>query len=235
MPGSFGVEQTSKLVRIVWHYRATDERRTFTIKYRFRRLAVVYDDVVDVNLRVWGDEWKAPLGSLNARMELPRAAALGPAYRVWGSPAWVRGVVDELPRAATLQAANVPADSSSSSAVAFHEASSRPPAARRFAGETGCQDPGRRARLAAGLRPRPRADRRREGHPWRTPLSYSCSDLARRSCSSASSGHNGARRRDGTTASTSRPPTRPSPPSFLARAGKRPLPGRTSPRRPSST
>ena len=110
VPGSFGVEQTSKLVRIVWHYRATDERRTFTIKYRFRGLAVVYDDVVDVNLRVWGDEWKASLGSLNARMELPRAAALGPAYRVWGSPAWVRGVVDRAPRAATLQAANVPAE-----------------------------------------------------------------------------------------------------------------------------
>ena len=97
VPGSFGVEQSSKLVRIVWHYRALDERRTFTIKYRFRGLAVAYDDVVDVNLRVWGDEWKASLGSLNARMQLPRAAPLGPSYRVWGSPAWVRGVVDRAP------------------------------------------------------------------------------------------------------------------------------------------
>ncbi len=110
VPGSFGVEQSSKLVRIVWHYRAIDERRTFTINYRFRGLAVAYDDVVDVNLRVWGDEWKASLGSLNARMQLPRATPLGPSYRVWGSPAWVRGVVDRAPSAATLQAANVPAE-----------------------------------------------------------------------------------------------------------------------------
>ena len=42
-------------------------------------------------------------------MQLPRAAPIGPLYRVWGSPAWVRGVVDRAPGAATLQAANVPA------------------------------------------------------------------------------------------------------------------------------
>ena len=50
-------------MRIVWHYRASDERRTFTISYRFRGLAVAYDDVVDVNLRVWGDHWPVGLGA----------------------------------------------------------------------------------------------------------------------------------------------------------------------------
>src|SRR4029079_5544952 len=43
------------------------------------------------------------------RRGLPRATPIGPLYRVWGSPAWVRGVVDRTPEAATLQAANVPA------------------------------------------------------------------------------------------------------------------------------
>ena len=109
VPGSYGVETSSKRVRIVWHYRAQDERRTFTISYRFRGLAVAYDDVVDVNLRVWGDQWPAGLGSLVSSMELPGRTQLTPFYRVWGSPAWVRGVVARFPERATLQAAQVPA------------------------------------------------------------------------------------------------------------------------------
>jgi Predicted membrane protein (DUF2207) N-terminal domain len=52
VPASFGVDFSSKRVRMVWHYRAENERRTFTISYRFRGLAVAHDDVVDVNLRV---------------------------------------------------------------------------------------------------------------------------------------------------------------------------------------
>ena len=39
-----------------------DQTRTFTIRYRFSGLAVGYDDVVDVNLKVWGDEWEQSLG-----------------------------------------------------------------------------------------------------------------------------------------------------------------------------
>ena len=53
-------------MRIVWHFQAAGEARTFTVSYRFRGLAVAYDDVVDVNLRVWGDDWASPLGELAA-------------------------------------------------------------------------------------------------------------------------------------------------------------------------
>src|SRR5262249_55311566 len=53
-PGTYGVERSSDRVRIVWHYQASDEQRTFTIRYRFRGLAIAYDDVVDVDLQVWG-------------------------------------------------------------------------------------------------------------------------------------------------------------------------------------
>ena len=54
LPDSFGVTPIHKGIRIVWHYAANNERRTFDISYRFRGLAVAYDDVVDVNLNVWG-------------------------------------------------------------------------------------------------------------------------------------------------------------------------------------
>jgi len=53
LPDTFGVTEIDDGIRIVWHYRALSERRTFTVSYRFRGLAVAYDDVVDVNLRVW--------------------------------------------------------------------------------------------------------------------------------------------------------------------------------------
>ena len=47
-PGTFNYESSSKRVRIVWHFQAAGEARTYTVSYRFRGLAVAYDDVVDV-------------------------------------------------------------------------------------------------------------------------------------------------------------------------------------------
>ncbi len=108
LPDSFGVTEIDNGIRIVWHYEAANERRTFTISYRFKGLAVAYDDVVDVNLRVWGEHWPEGLGSLTSAMLLPGTAKLSPSYRVWGSPAWVRGVVARFPETATLRAAQVP-------------------------------------------------------------------------------------------------------------------------------
>ena len=66
-PGTFGVARLKDRVRIVWHF-ASDSLRTFTIAYRFRGLAVAYDDVVDVNMQVWGKQW--PKGvSLGRRLD----------------------------------------------------------------------------------------------------------------------------------------------------------------------
>ena len=51
-PGTFGVEDLGDAMRVVWRFQASDETREFTIRYRFGKLAVAYDDVVDVNLKV---------------------------------------------------------------------------------------------------------------------------------------------------------------------------------------
>ena len=109
LPNTYGVARIDKGIRIVWHYAANTERRTFDISYRFRGLAVAYDDVVDVNLNVWGDNWPAALGRLTASMQLPQPTQLSPSYRVWGSPVWVQGTVTRLPDRSLLQAAGVPA------------------------------------------------------------------------------------------------------------------------------
>ena len=106
-PDTFGVTQTNKGVRIVWHYRASSEERTFAIGYRLSGLAVAYDDVVDVNLKVWGDEWKTGLDRLTATEVLPGPPS-GPGYRVWGAPAYVHGAVTREPARATLVATGIP-------------------------------------------------------------------------------------------------------------------------------
>jgi uncharacterized membrane protein len=70
-PDTFGTANLGNAYRIVWHYRAKNEDRTFTVRYRLSGLAVAYDDVVDVYWQAWGDEWQEPLDSLDAAMTLP--------------------------------------------------------------------------------------------------------------------------------------------------------------------
>ncbi|MGH2996227.1 MAG: DUF2207 domain-containing protein, partial [Gaiellaceae bacterium] len=108
-PETFGTARLDEGLRIVWHYRAYYEARTFTLRYRLQGLAVAYEDVVDVNLKVWGDEWQTGLGRLRATMTLPGSAS-GPSYRTFGHPAWVRGETTRAPDRALLEAFDVPAD-----------------------------------------------------------------------------------------------------------------------------
>ena len=107
LPGRYGVADIEGGARVVWHFRAQDEVRDFTIGYRLSGLALAYDDVVDVNLKVWGDEWEQRLGQLTATMTLPGPAS-GPSYRVFGHPVHVRGDVAREPDRAVLRALDVP-------------------------------------------------------------------------------------------------------------------------------
>ena len=155
-------------MRIVWHFEAAGEARTFTVAYRFRGLAVAYDDVVDVNLRVWGANWSSPLGELAASMTLPRPAPLTPSYRVWGHPPSVNGVVTRTRPAALLRAVNIPSNQWVEMRVVFPRrlltstagakvvAGQRPGADRREGGR-------RRGRLPA--RPRPARGREAPRRP----------------------------------------------------------------------
>ena len=102
-PGTFGTTVTGGNVRIVWHYAASDELRTFVVHYRLRGLAVAYDDVVDVNLQVWGSEWDESLGRLVATESGP-----GRVLRAWGHPVYVRGDVQLAGKRVILRAVNIP-------------------------------------------------------------------------------------------------------------------------------
>jgi hypothetical protein len=107
VPGTFGTTRIDGGLRIVWHYSALSEVRTFTVGYRLVGVAVAYDDVVDVNLKVWGDQWEQSLGQLTATLLLPTSAT-GNSYRVWGHPVSVRGDVTRGARQVDLRAVRVP-------------------------------------------------------------------------------------------------------------------------------
>ena len=170
--------------------RRADEVRTFEIRYTLRGLAVAYDDVVDVNLKVWGDEWKESLGKLTATLDAP-----GKVVRAWGHPVYVRGDVQLAGRpraAACARRARAP----------VRRAAGADPALRvhldgrdaRRLRQRAREDRRRGARRRGGVRARPRPHRAREAAPVAVPaLRARCSGSCRRSSSSrASSGSSGA-------------------------------------------
>src|SRR5215203_343674 len=108
-PGTYGTANLGNAYRIVWHYRASDEKRTFTVSYRLGGLAVAHDDVVDVYWQAWGDEWQEPLDSLDATMNLPGNPQTGD-VKVFGHPASVSGETGLGPDrvSPTLVASDVP-------------------------------------------------------------------------------------------------------------------------------
>jgi uncharacterized membrane protein len=109
-PGTYGTADLGDRYRIVWHYRASDEQRTFTLRYRLEGLAVAHDDVVDVYWQAWGDEWQEPLDLLVAAMVLPGEPKKGE-VKVFGHPASVSGKTSLGPEkvSPTLIASDVPA------------------------------------------------------------------------------------------------------------------------------
>ena len=90
LPDTFGAvatfdESGRRVARIVWHFTATDETRTFQLHYRVRGLTRVHDDAVDVFWQVWGDGWKGSLDQLDATLTIPAGVPEG-SERIWGHP-----------------------------------------------------------------------------------------------------------------------------------------------------
>ncbi len=86
-PGVFGVERLGSTYRVVWHYRASDEQRTYDLSYRVIGGAVAYDDVIDVGWTVWGDQWDFDLDHLSASLDQPAARSRQPRLSRLGPPA----------------------------------------------------------------------------------------------------------------------------------------------------
>ena len=94
-------------MRILWHYSATDEVRTFQLHYRVRGLTQVHRDAIDVSWQVWGDGWKGSLDRLDATLTISAGVAAG-SERIWGHPGGIDGTVERQGRTIVLAASGVP-------------------------------------------------------------------------------------------------------------------------------
>ena len=78
-PGTFGTEELTitepgggptKGFRVVWHYEAHSEVRTFEVSYDVTGATEAYDDVIYVPWAVWGSQWQFALDDLHAEIAL---------------------------------------------------------------------------------------------------------------------------------------------------------------------
>jgi hypothetical protein len=95
-PGTFGVETAGwrDALRVVWHFRATDESRTFRFTYRLHRVTVAHADVAEVAMWLWNPrDARGFADRAEAELELPGPAD-GTRFRVWALP----GTSDRGPR-----------------------------------------------------------------------------------------------------------------------------------------
>ena len=109
--GVFGVTTTpdGSGVRIVWHHNASDQTRTFVVTYRLDKVVDAYDDVLDFNARVWGDQWDFSLDHLTAQLRSPLLDPANRTYQVWASPRSVEAKTIRGAGVAGLTASGVPA------------------------------------------------------------------------------------------------------------------------------
>jgi uncharacterized membrane protein len=95
-------------VRIVWHHKASDETRIFTVSYRVNRAVVAHQDVIDVGWQVWGDQWEDDLPRLTAEFANPALQVSDDDYRVWSAPRDVEGDTSREQGVARLSVSDIP-------------------------------------------------------------------------------------------------------------------------------
>jgi uncharacterized membrane protein len=78
------------------------------VSYRIDKAVDAYSDVLDVNARVWGDQWDFSLDHLTARLISPALDPGNHTYEVWAAPRSVEAKTVRGRGVASLQASDVP-------------------------------------------------------------------------------------------------------------------------------
>ena len=95
--------------KYTWHYSATNERKTFLLRYKLLKALKVYDDVAEFYWKVWGSDWSVPLKEIYGYIELPDKVDDANKVYVWGHPE-INGKIGLIESKKVLfQAFNIPA------------------------------------------------------------------------------------------------------------------------------
>ena len=95
--------------KYTWHYSATNERKTFLLRYKLLKALKVYDDVAEFYWKVWGSDWSVPLKEIYGYIELPDKVDDANKVYTWGHPE-INGKIGLIENKKVLfQAFNIPA------------------------------------------------------------------------------------------------------------------------------
>src|SRR5688572_7845820 len=81
-PATFDLEARPESTRIIWYYRADDERRSFVVSYRVDGEVRRHADTAELYYKFIGDQWDRPVGRVRVRVDFP-APLTPPDLRAW--------------------------------------------------------------------------------------------------------------------------------------------------------
>ncbi len=87
-PGTYQYSQNEEKLYVKWFYRANNESRTFTLKYRVEDAVIVYNDVAELYYKFVSENSETPIHTVDVRLNFPydadtsqvRAWAHGPLH-----------------------------------------------------------------------------------------------------------------------------------------------------------
>jgi len=94
-PGTYNVSRVSGQTRVRWHYRASDESRTFEFRYRARNAVVNHDDAAILYYKFLSDDWDMPQSDISLRI-IPPAPVSRSSINEWlHGPLWAESSISE--------------------------------------------------------------------------------------------------------------------------------------------
>lgn len=81
-PGTFSRTASNNTIRITWHFKASDETRTFTLRYTLSGVIRRYADAAVLYYKFVGEDWDRAIGNVTVRVYPPDGASVGD-VRAW--------------------------------------------------------------------------------------------------------------------------------------------------------
>lgn len=73
-PGTYAMRQTTDEFEVKWYYRARNESRTFTLRYRVEEAVNVYSDVAEFYYKFVGEDTESNIHNVDVTITLPQHA-----------------------------------------------------------------------------------------------------------------------------------------------------------------
>lgn len=95
-PGTYSVESTSGRIRVTWYFRASNESRSFELRYRARDAVVRHEDAAVLYYKFLGEDWETPQSNITLRLVPPEPISREDINEWLHGPLWAESrITDE--------------------------------------------------------------------------------------------------------------------------------------------